>query len=66
MVDSLAADYYAMIVAKRKQQGRPIHSFDALIAATAKAHNATLVTRNVRDFQGLDLEIINPWPVHQK
>lgn len=34
---------------------------DALIAATAKVHGFTLVTRNVRDFQGWGLAILNPF-----
>lgn len=34
---------------------------DALIAATAQAHNMTVVTRNVKDFS--DVDIINPWAV---
>ena len=38
---------------------RPIN--DAYISATAIAHNLTLVTRNVRDFQGLPLILENPF-----
>lgn len=38
---------------------RPIN--DALIAATAKQHNLTLVTRNTKDFQGVKLSLINPF-----
>ncbi|WP_238945404.1 type II toxin-antitoxin system VapC family toxin [Allofranklinella schreckenbergeri] len=34
---------------------------DAYIAATAKAHGLTLVTRNVRDFEGLGIEVFNPF-----
>ena len=34
---------------------------DAYIAATAIAHNLTLVTCNVRDFQGLPLMLENPF-----
>ncbi|KQT61761.1 MULTISPECIES: type II toxin-antitoxin system VapC family toxin [unclassified Aureimonas] len=34
---------------------------DALIAATALARGHILVTRNVLDFQGLGLSILNPW-----
>jgi toxin FitB len=34
---------------------------DSLIAATAKEHGFSLVTRNTADFQGLDVHLINPW-----
>jgi predicted nucleic acid-binding protein len=32
-----------------------------MIAATAFEHGLTVVTRNVKDFEGLNLTIINPW-----
>lgn len=38
---------------------RPIN--DAYIAATAVVNGMTLVTRNVRDFAGLDVAMLNPW-----
>ena len=34
---------------------------DAFIAAIAKERHAALATRNIRDFDGLGLELINPW-----
>ena len=34
---------------------------DALIAGTAKAHDLVLATRNVSDFESLDLDVVNPW-----
>jgi predicted nucleic acid-binding protein len=34
---------------------------DSMIAATARQHACTLVTRNVPDFEGMDIEILNPW-----
>jgi len=34
---------------------------DAIIAATAQHHGYAIVTRNVRDFEGLPVQVINPW-----
>ena len=34
---------------------------DSFIGATALERGLTLLTRNVRDFQGMGIEIINPW-----
>jgi predicted nucleic acid-binding protein len=34
---------------------------DSMIAATAKEHGFNLVTRNVGDFKGIDVRLINPW-----
>lgn len=34
---------------------------DMLIGATALAHGFTLVTRNVADFKGIELQLLNPW-----
>ncbi len=40
---------------------RPRPDIDTLIAATAIEHDMTLVTRNVRDFAGLDLLVLDPF-----
>ena len=39
---------------------------DALIAATALVHGMTVVTRNVPDFSGLDLTLLDPWQTSTK
>ena len=39
---------------------------DAMIAAIAKVHKYTLVTRNVTDFKPLDVAIFNPFTSTQK
>ncbi len=34
---------------------------DAMIAATARVHGLTVVTRNVSDFSGFNVELVNPF-----
>jgi predicted nucleic acid-binding protein len=41
--------------------GRPISEADARIAAIARSRGAALATRNVGDFAGCQLELIDPW-----
>jgi predicted nucleic acid-binding protein len=59
--DTSAARPYAEIAAQRRAAGRPIAEADCQIAAIAHATNATLATRNVTDFDGCGLRVINPW-----
>lgn len=56
-----ASEFYGRITAARQLAGRPIETKDAVIAAICMAHDATLATRNVRDFDGLDLALVNPF-----
>lgn len=39
----------------------PRPEFDALIAATSMQYNLALVTRNIKDFEGLPIRLINPF-----
>lgn len=62
---SAAAEHYALVRAQRQSAGRPITTEDAQIAAMALAANLTLVTRNTKDFEGIEgLQVINPWQPH--
>ncbi len=61
--DSLAAQAFAVIAADRRQAGRPISQADAQIAAIARSRGASLATRNVPDFDGCGVEVIDPWRV---
>ena len=60
-VDPATAEHYAAIRSARDAAGRPMTSFDALIAATARVHAAALATRNTGDFAGCGLDVVNPW-----
>lgn len=61
--DSSAAEAYAGIVATLRRSGRLPPPPDMMIAATALARGASVVTRNVRDFAGCGVMIVNPWDV---
>lgn len=60
--DAAAAKHYAILVAARTQQGQPLSTEDAQIAAIALAAGLTVATRNTRDFESIEgLMLANPW-----
>lgn len=59
--DSDAARVFAKIAAARRGLGRPISHADAQIAALAQVRGAKLATRNVDDFEGCGIEVVDPW-----
>lgn len=60
--DALSAEKYAKIVANCSRVGRPISVEDAQIAAICQVHQYVLVTRNICDFEMIDLlDIYNPF-----
>lgn len=60
-IELVCAEACGELMASSKALGRPIGDMDALIAATALVHGMTLVTRNVSDFAGAGIRILNPW-----
>ncbi|MGR9293747.1 PIN domain-containing protein [Rhizobium leguminosarum] len=56
-----AAHRYGLLAAERRKAGRPMETKDAMIAAICLANGETLATRNTRDFEGLDLKLVNPF-----
>jgi len=54
--DVLAAHHCA-----RLHVPNPHSQRDAMIAATALVHGMTVVTRNVEDFAGTGVAVLNPW-----
>ena len=59
--DSAVVPAYVDIVSTRRTAGRPISQFDAQIAAIARHHGARLATRNLTDFEGCGVLVVNPW-----
>jgi hypothetical protein len=59
--DAAAAGLYGSIVTSRQAMGRPIDAFDAMIAAIARSRMAAIVTRNVADFEGCGVTVLDPW-----
>ena len=57
------AEAAALLRAEAHRSGRVLHLGDALIAGTAKAHELCVATRNVTDFDGLDVDVCNPWEI---
>lgn len=64
--DVPAARRYGQILSSRRLLGHPIREMDALIAATALAHGATLATRNISDFHDCGIELVNPWEPNRR
>ena len=60
-LDRRAAEQAAELRARSQQAGRPPGLADALIAGTAKAHDLAVATRNVADFEHLEVSVLNPW-----
>lgn len=59
--DESAARIYAEIQEARRGNGRPLSVEDGMIAAICLARGIALATRNVKDFDMLGLEVVNPW-----
>ncbi len=59
--DSRAARAYADIAAMRRSAGRTVPPADCQIAAIARSRGMAVATRNVRDFEDIEIEVVDPW-----
>lgn len=59
--DQPAAESAAEIAAQRQRAGRPVDVRDTQIAGIAVARRATIATRHVKHFDGLNVPVIDPW-----
>jgi predicted nucleic acid-binding protein len=57
-IDAGVAHQWGQLLA---EAGRSLPAIDSLLAATALHHNLVLVTRNLKDFAGLPVQVLNPW-----
>lgn len=55
------AELWGAMAGQAQLKGIALAVIDGLIAATAKCHNLTLASRNVRDFSLWGVPVINPW-----
>jgi toxin FitB len=61
--ESDAARAFAIIAVQRRGLGRPVSHADAQIAAIAQVRAAKLATRNMADFAGCNVDLVDPWSV---
>lgn len=62
--DLVSARIWGRAIGAARRAGRPLPLVDSQIAAIAKAHGLTVVTRNVRHFEVgelHDVDVVNPW-----
>lgn len=61
--DKAAAIAAGTIAAQRQSAGRSLGIRDVQIAGIATARRASLATRNTRHFDGLGIDLLDPWSV---
>jgi len=59
--DEKAAYLFGDIAAKREKEGYHVDAVDIMISAICQSINAAIATRNVKDFEGCGIKMINPW-----
>ena len=59
--DSEAAGIYASVRANRLKSGFSVGVEDTMILGIAKSQGAAVATRNVEDFVGSGVKVVNPW-----
>src|SRR5438552_3009229 len=59
--DAAVSVRWARLVVHLSKKGQTLPVFDSMIAATALAHDLTVATRNVRDFQKAGVRVLDPF-----
>jgi len=59
--DAAVSLRWAGLLVELKRKGITLPVLDTMIAATALEHNLTVATRNLRDFKGTGVKVLNPF-----
>jgi toxin FitB len=59
--DATISRRWAKLMVDLKQKGDKLPLLDSMIAATAIQHDLTVATRNTRDFNKTDVQVLNPF-----
>jgi len=60
-VNEDVAHAWGVMTAQQQARGFELGVMDGFLAATARVHGLTLATRNIKDFQMLGIDLLNPW-----
>lgn len=60
-VSAVIAERWGTVSAEATRAGKHVHVIDGLLAATALVRGLTVVTRNVSDFAGAAVPVLDPW-----
>lgn len=60
-IDEEIAVAWADLTGANRRRGIALSIMDGFIAATARVHDLSIVTRNLRHFKPLDLPLVDPW-----
>lgn len=60
-ISAVVAERWGSVGAEARRAGKRVHVVDGLIAATALVRGLTVVTRNVGDFAGTAVPVLDPW-----
>ncbi|MFG0379354.1 type II toxin-antitoxin system VapC family toxin [Pseudomonas sp. zbq_18] len=59
--DADAAVHYAELAAASEARGRAVEMADVQVAAIGRLHDAVIATRNIRHFEPLGVDLVDPW-----
>jgi toxin FitB len=60
-IDGTVAATWGRLAGEAEARGKPLPVIDGLMAATSLAHDLTVATRNVGDFERCGARCLNPW-----